>query len=200
MGEPIMFDEPLQFEVAKGCQRFMNVDKQFWAKTLKVEANVHDNQSVYIMTMGADEIERVLSGEQQYILRSQRIRKCGRVHLAVKSLGYRIPGTVEFESQLEFKNYRKIRSWDGLKLCDPADAETSSTIMQRLKQEKSVFAVKISRPQRLHTLLEWTSNVPRFDWAPSFAKGSIYIQCLYTPVYIHMQLSCDFFQDTWWIQ
>lgn len=79
-----LFDEPIKFQPTKGCQVFMLVDRAFWQAQLS-PSNFTGDDSALIITLGADETQRILAGEQTYLLRSQRVGQLGRVHLAVST-------------------------------------------------------------------------------------------------------------------
>lgn len=165
---PVMFDKPVQFQPKGGCQKFMLVDRDFWRTTLSLEDQCDGGptpEPTLLITLGAEETDQILNGEQEYLLRSQRVSQRGRVNLAVKSLGFCVPGSVEFASVQEFKNVRSFKNWEGLKLCAPQDVQTGSTVFKRLTQGKSIYAVKLVHPQRATEPTYWNSPVLRLLWS-----------------------------------
>ena len=159
MSVAVIFEDPILFQPTRGCQIFMQVNKAFWQKVLTSEPTSTPS-SLLLMTLGAEETESIVTGEQQYLLRSQRVPvKQGKIHLAVKSLGFCVPGSVEFESIQEFTSLQRFKKWDGLSDCNPNDTITGGSIMKRLQEGKSVFAVKLANPEKFIECLEWFSSV-----------------------------------------
>lgn len=158
--DPVMLDKPVQFQPKGGCQKFMLVDEDFWRTALCAE-DQPTSEPVLLITLGAEETQSIINGEQQYLLRSQRVGQTGRVNLAVKSLGFCVLGSVEFSSVQEFKLLRSFKNWEGLELCNPQDVQTGGAMFKRLTQGKSIYAVKLVCPQRAKEPMYWNSPVLR---------------------------------------
>lgn len=167
VGNAVLFDKPLPFKPKPGCQNWMQVSNDFWNEALSCEKpedqDVKKAAFYLLITLGADETDSILAGEQQYLLRSQQV-KLGLVHLAVKSMDFAIPGRVEFASQKEFTSCRAFNRWEGYKGCNPADLLATSAMMKRLKEGKSVFAVELVGPTKLDKWLEWSSSAFWLDY------------------------------------
>ena len=191
MSDAVIFEDPIQFQPTRGCQIFMQVNKAFWQNVLGSEPT-STSSSFLLMTLGAEETESIVTGEQKYLLRSQRVpAKQERIHLAVKSLGYCVPGTVEFESIQEFTSLQRFNKWEGLSDCNPNDIITGGSIMKRLQEGKTVFAVKLANPEKFTECLEWVSPVSLpllsassfgFDSFVLLAKEFLLV-CIYIYIY-----------------
>ena len=204
MTDAKLFQEPIAFQPTRGCQRFMQVNREFWRSKFGPETSTQpasDNPeptparsppscsrptpdrsppscsrptpdrsppssdrstperscspgTALIITLTAEETERILQGDQHYLLRSQRAQ-LGKIHLAVKSLGFTIPGTVDFESVQEFTSLKTFKKWDGIDKCNPSDVLPGSTVMKRLQAGKTVYVTKLTNPEKFTTCIEW---------------------------------------------
>ena len=187
MTDAKLFDEPIPFQPTRGCQRFMQVNRKFWEDKFNVtptrstptpsacdpepktsqttdpdslEPPTDLPQSLLIITLSSEETERILSGEQEYLLRSQRVQT-GQINIAVKTMGFAIPGTVEFESIQEFQSLKAFKMWDGLNKCNPDDVQAGSSWMKRLREGKTVYVIKLVRPQKSTQCVEWCASESR---------------------------------------
>ena len=134
----------------------------------------------------------ILSGNQTYLLRSQRSTH-GRVHICVKSLGFTLLGSVQFEATQTFQSLKPFKSWEGLPGCNPSDVDPASALMKRLKEGKVVYAVTLASPQRAATTVEWCSPVAwsKFLGNPSWGisqqkPGCVYIYVVCVPSKDHI--------------
>lgn len=160
MSDAVLFDEPISFQPTKGCQRFMAVDPEFWNHVLGTESEPSPTPDVGVLTLGADEAEQILLGEQRYLLRSQRLQtKQGKIYLAVKSLDFTVPGAVEFESAIEFTSLQQFKKWEGLDDCNPNDTINGCNTMKRLQDGKPVFAIRLEKVEKFSECLQWRSPV-----------------------------------------
>ena len=183
-----MFEEPLDFQPKLGCMKFMQVDPSFWEELLKPQTSTEDQaESQLLITLSQEEAEGILSGNQTYLLRSQRSTH-GRVHICVKSLGFTLLGSVQFEATQTFQSLKPFKSWEGLPGCNPSDVDPASALMKRLKEGKVVYAVTLASPQRAATTVEWCSPVAwsKFLGNPSWGISQqkpgcvyIYMWCVY---------------------
>ena len=157
--DAVMFEEPLNFQPKPGCMRFMQIDPSFWEGLLKSKTSTEDHaESMLLITLSQDEAEGILAGNQTYLLRSQRSTH-GRVHVCVKSLGFTILGSVEFEATQTFTSLKTFKAWEGLPSCNSLDVDPTSSLMKRLKDGKAVYAVTLGSPQKAATTMEWCSPV-----------------------------------------
>jgi hypothetical protein len=189
MTDAKLFDEPIPFQPTRGCQRFMQVNRKFWEDkfnvtptrstptpsacdpepktsqttdpdSLEPPTDLPQSTSLLIITLSSEETERILSGEQEYLLRSQRVQT-GQINIAVKTMGFAIPGTVEFESIQEFQSLKAFKMWDGLNKCNPDDVQAGSSWMKRLREGKTVYVIKLVRPQKSTQCVEWCASESR---------------------------------------
>ena len=176
-----MFEEPLDFQPKLGCMKFMQVDPSFWEGLLKPQTSTEDQaESLLLITLSQEEAEGILSGNQTYLLRSQRSTH-GRVHICVKSLGFTLLGSVQFEATQTFQSLKPFKSWEGLPGCNPSDVDPASALMKRLKEGKVVYAVTLASPQRAATTVEWCSPVAwsKFLGNPSWGISQQKPGCVY---------------------
>lgn len=176
-----MFEEPLDFQPKLGCMKFMQVDPSFWEGLLKPQTSTEDQaESQLLITLSQEEAEGILSGNQTYLLRSQRSTH-GRVHICVKSLGFTLLGSVQFEATQTFQSLKPFKSWEGLPGCNPSDVDPASALMKRLKEGKVVYAVTLASPQRAATTVEWCSPVAwsKFLGNPSWGISQQKPGCVY---------------------
>ena len=189
MTDAKLFDEPIPFQPTRGCQRFMQVNRKFWEDkfnvtptrstptpsacdpepktsqttdpdSLEPPTDLPQSTSLLIITLSSEETERILSGEQEYLLRSQRVQT-GQINIAVKTMGFAIPGTVGFESIQEFQSLKAFKMWDGLNKCNPDDVQAGSSWMKRLREGKTVYVIKLVRPQKSTQCVEWCASESR---------------------------------------
>ena len=165
-----LFENPMSFQPKQGCQGFMQTDPSFWEELFKPLTRTKSTaESELLITLSQEEAEGILSGDQIYLLRSQRCHALGRVHLCVKSLGFTILGSVQLEGTQHFNSLKTFRSWEGPPSCNPLDVDPASPLMSRLKQGKDVYAVTLASPRRAATTVEWCSPVAwsKFVGTPS---------------------------------
>ena len=158
----VCFENPLAFKPANGPQIFMKVNQGFW-KNFKL-GNLHEKdkaEKLFLITLGNEETQSILLGDQRFLLRSQKVNQVGRVHLAVKALDFEILGSVEFGAQLEFKSYATFRRWSGFKDCNTSELERNM-ITKRLHNNQVVYAIELLNPQQATESLRWISPVSRF--------------------------------------
>ena len=137
----VCFERPIPFKPASGPQTFMTVNQDFWQNfNLGNLDGKKQAEKLFLITLGIDETQSILVGDQRFLLRSQRVGQTGRVHLAVKALDFAILGSVEFGAQMEFKSYTTFRRWNGYKDCNTSEIERN-VITNRLKAGKSVYAI-----------------------------------------------------------
>ena len=158
----VCFERPLPFKPANGPQTFMIVNQDFWRNFNLGSLNEKNKaEKLFLITLGIEETQSILAGDQRFLLRSQRVGQAGRVHLAVKALDFAILGSVEFGVQMEFNSYTAFRRWNGYKDCNTSEIERNS-IFNRLKTGKSVHAIELQNPQHATESLRWISCVSRF--------------------------------------
>lgn len=142
----------------------MTVNQDFWQNfNLGNLDGKKQAEKLFLITLGIDETQSILVGDQRFLLRSQRVGQTGRVHLAVKALDFAILGSVEFGAQMEFKSYTTFRRWNGYKDCNTSEIERN-VITNRLKAGKSVYAIELRNPQQATESLRWISCVSRFTF------------------------------------
>ena len=160
----VCFERPIPFKPASGPQTFMTVNQDFWQNfNLGNLDGKKQAEKLFLITLGIDETQSILVGDQRFLLRSQRVGQTGRVHLAVKALDFAILGSVEFGAQMEFKSYTTFRRWNGYKDCNTSKIERN-VITNRLKAGKSVYAIELRNPQQATESLRWISCVSRFTF------------------------------------
>ena len=160
----VCFERPIPFKPASGPQTFMTVNQDFWQNfNLGNLDGKKQAEKLFLITLGIDETQSILVGDQRFLLRSQRVGQTGRVHLAVKALDFAILGSVEFGAQMEFKSYTTFRRWNGYKDCNTSEIERN-VITNRLKAGKSVYAIELRNPQQATESLRWISCVSRFTF------------------------------------
>lgn len=170
--DAIRFATPAHFQPPRGGQRFLNVGEEMWSCVVPKPSN--EKTPTSIITLGQQETQQILRGEQSFLLRSQRVTHQGRVYLSVKSLGFQIPGSVQFGKGQQFTCQREFRMWEGFNRCNFLDTLEGSTMMNRLRSGKAVFAVELLMPEYSKEPLEWCSPV---SW---FVKNMVFNVLLYT--------------------